>query len=127
VLASGKVKREIQLQGFEVRPHKNASECIMESQVMIDFSDGARFPSIAVASLSAGISVITKMSSLTIQTLGGAAYLVEECRDIPSILVELLSHPSWRAVQKVAGRDRAADFSAESIAYKYAALYRAIV
>jgi glycosyltransferase involved in cell wall biosynthesis len=127
ILASAKVRRQITHYGVKVLPHARAAEVVARARMLVEFSDGARFPSIAVAALSASVPVISTSTELSRQVLGGAAILVDEDREFAEIVDALWRDEARRRILESAGPERAADFSAEIVAERYAALYRSIV
>ena len=90
-------------------------------------SDGARFPSFAVAALAAGVPTIARSTRINRELLEGAAILVTDDGAWLSELADVWSSDSRRAIMVAAGAVRARDFSASTAARAYSALYHEVV
>lgn len=101
----------------------NAFEAIGQARVVINMSDGAKFPSFAIAALAAGVPTMARASEINRELLGGAAALIFEDNEIMENLVSLWSDEARRAIAIAAGHHRARDFSPWEVASVYAALY----
>lgn len=110
-----------------VRPRREARAALANARVVIHLSDGARFPSFAIAALSAGVPTIARSTSINRELLGGAADLMASYEEVPGSLESLWSDESRRAIMISAGRSRAIDFAPATAARAYLALYADVV
>ncbi len=129
VVASAKSSQQIRSRGLDIvtLPRERAREALGEGWVVLHISDGARFPSFAIAALAAGVPTLARSTSINRELLGGAAALVESDHDTMATLSEVWENQSYRAVLQAAGQIRATDFDATTVARAYVALYRDVV
>jgi glycosyltransferase involved in cell wall biosynthesis len=90
-------------------------------------SDGARFPSFAIASLSAGVPTLARSTSINRELLSGAAALVANDDEALDVLRDVWFNDAKRAIMIAAGHARAVDFAPDTAAKAYARLYRNVV
>ncbi len=125
VMASAAVGQR--LRGLGVRAtfveRARAEEALAQARCVMHISDGARFPSFAVAALSAGVPTLARDTEINRELLSGAAALVLAQDETLDILEDLWSNESRRAILIAAGRARASDFSPWNVASAYASLY----
>ncbi|MFZ0769681.1 MAG: glycosyltransferase [Acidimicrobiales bacterium] len=128
-LTSQKVAQQIRARGLEVvlRPRSEARSALGGARVVLHVSDGARFPSFAIASLAAGVPTIARATTINRELLSGAAVLTEDDDEVVPTLSELWESPSRRAIMMAAGRSRAEDFAPATAARAYVALYQEVV
>lgn len=128
-LASGDLAATIRTSGLAVtvRPRRDAREALAHARVVMHLSDGARFPSFAIAALSAGVPTIARSTDINRELLGGAAYLMESYDEVPETLESLWGDEPRRAIMVSAGLSRAVDFSPATVARAYVALYGDVV
>jgi glycosyltransferase involved in cell wall biosynthesis len=121
--------QRIRSKGLEVRlrPRSEARGALGDARVVLHVSDGARFPSFAIAALEAGVPTIARSTAINRELLNGAAALTEHDDDVVPLLEELWESPTRRAIMMASGRARAEDFSPATAARAYAALYREVV
>ncbi|OYV66228.1 MAG: hypothetical protein B7X07_00130 [Actinobacteria bacterium 21-64-8] len=126
VVASEKLNQRLKLLRLDVglRSRREAREVLANARVVLHMSDGARFPSFAIAALSAGVPTLARATSINRELLSGAAALFSSDDDVLATLDELWDNPARRAVTIAAGRDRASDFAPAVAAQSYLALYR---
>jgi len=113
--------------GVRLRPRSDARSALSEARVVLHVSDGARFPSFAIAALAAGVPTIARATTINRELLSGAAALTESDDEVIPILNEIWESPTRRAIMTAAGRSRAEDFAPATAARAYAALYREVV
>jgi glycosyltransferase involved in cell wall biosynthesis len=125
VLGSKEVNREIRDKVGKARlvARSKAAETLQRARVVIDFSDGARFPSFCVAALSAGVPTMARFSESNFEVLGGSAALVEPDQDFLETLREIWHNDSRRKMMRAAGIERARDFEPAVVAQQYHAIY----
>lgn len=128
-VASAKVAQRIRARGLAVvlRPRSDARSALARARVVLHISDGARFPSFAIAALAAGVPTIARATTINRELLEGAAQLTESDDEVLPALAELWESPARRAIMIAAGRARAADFAPATAAHAYTALYREVV
>jgi glycosyltransferase involved in cell wall biosynthesis len=128
-LTSAKVAQRIRSKGLSVRlrPRSDARAALSDAKVVLHISDGARFPSFAVAALAAGVPTIARATKINRELLSGAAALTESDDEVVPTLDELWESPTRRAIMVAAGRSRADDFAPATAARAYAALYVQVV
>ena len=128
-LTSHEVGQQIHAAGMAVtvQPRHEARRALANARVVMHLSDGARFPSFAIAALSAGVPTIARSTEINRELLGGAAQLVGTYAEVPETLDELWESESRRAIMIAAGRSRAVDFAPSTAARAYASLYREAV
>ena len=102
---------------------RDAASTLARARVVVSVSDGARFPSIAVAALSAGVPTLARAIAINRELLSGAAALIHRDDEALEALEDLWSNEARRAILVAAGRARAADFSPWNVASAYATLY----
>lgn len=126
VVASDQLNQRLKLLRLDVglRSRREAREVLTHARVILHMSDGARFPSFAIAALSAGVPTLARATSINRELLSGAAALVASDDDVLATLDELWDNLARRAVTIAAGRDRASDFAPAVAAQSYLALYR---
>jgi glycosyltransferase involved in cell wall biosynthesis len=129
ILGSKAVNKEIRGRVGNVRllPRTMASETLQRARVVIDISDGARFPSFCVAALSAGVPTMARASDINHEVLGGSAALVEPDESFTETLRELWHNESKRKLLVAAGRERAKDFEPQAVAHRYHLIYRDVL
>ncbi len=113
--------------GVHLRPRSDARSALAEAKVVLHISDGARFPSFAIAALAAGVPTIARATTINRELLSGAAALTESDDEVLPTLKELWESPTRRAIMMAAGRSRAEDFAPATAARAYVALYREVV
>jgi len=128
-VASAKVGQRIRSRGVEVRlrPRGEARQALAGARVVLHISDGARFPSFAIAALAAGVPTIARATTINRELLAGAAALTESDEEVVPTLEELWENPARRAIMVAAGRSRAEDFAPATAARAYVTLYREVV
>jgi hypothetical protein len=128
-LASAKVAQQIRARGLDVvlRPRSDARRALGGARVVLHVSDGARFPSFAIAALAAGVPTIARATTINRELLSGAAVLTEDDDEVGPALLELWESPTRRAIMIAAGRSRAEDFAPTTAARAYVALYSEVV
>ncbi len=112
---------------IQVRARRDARSALGGARVVLHLSDGARFPSFAIAALAAGVPTVARSTAINRELLGGAAVLVERHEDVVGALEEIMAREAHRAVLIAAGRDRALDFAPATAAQAYLDLYRGVV
>ncbi len=128
-VTSAKVAQRIRARGIDVhlRPRSEARDALSDARVVLHISDGARFPSFAIAALAAGVPTIARATAINRELLSGAAALTNSDDDVPALLEDLWDNSSRRAIAIAAGRSRAQDFAPATAARAYITLYRAVV
>lgn len=128
-LASTDVAQRIHQSGLSVnvRPRGDARDALAKARVVIHLSDGARFPSYAIAALAAGVPTIARDIDINRELLDGAAALVVNDLEVLVTLEEVWSKESRRRIMIAAGRSRAVDFAPDTAARAYISLYREVV
>jgi glycosyltransferase involved in cell wall biosynthesis len=106
---------------------REARAALSFARVVLHMSDGARFPSFAIAALGAGVPTLARATTINRELLSGAAELVSNDEEILSALRDVWSSESRRAIMVAAGHSRAFDFAPTTAARAYAALYRDVV
>ena len=112
---------------LHVRARHDARSALGGARAVLHLSDGARFPSFAIAALAAGVPTVARSTAINRELLGGAAVLVERNEDVVGALEEIMTRGPHRAVLIAAGRDRAIDFAPATAARAYLNLYREVV
>ena len=110
-----------------LRTRREAREALENARVVLHMSDGARFPSFAIAALAAGVPTMARATSINRELLSGAAALFDDDEEVLATLEEVWEHGPRRAVMIAAGRDRAGDFAPAVAANAYLALYREVL
>jgi len=131
VLASSEAEAKLRAKGVKVsfRPRRQAADVLRNARTVVHLSDGARFPSFAIAALAAGVPTCATMTSVNRELLDGAAWLVDESdpTELVGVIESLFEDDARRAVMAAAGRSRAADFSPAAAARSYAELYESVL
>ena len=97
------------------------------AHVVMHLSDGARFPSFAIAALSAGVPTLARATEINRELLEGAAALFANDREVDDTLEEIWTSASRRSIMSAAGRSRAIDFAPDTAARAYLSLYHEVV
>ncbi len=128
-VTSAAVAQRIRAAGLEVtvRSRAEARSALTGARVVLHVSDGARFPSFAIAALAAGVPTIARATTINRELLSGAAVLTESDEEVLPALRELWESPTRRAITIAAGRARAEDFAPATAARAYLSLYRDVV
>jgi glycosyltransferase involved in cell wall biosynthesis len=111
----------------DVRHRRDARGELARACVVFHISDGARFPSFAIAALAAGVPTIARATTINRELLDGAAALIGSDDEALAALDEVWSNQSRRAIMIAAGRARAIDFAPATAARAYVSLYRDVV
>ena len=119
--------RSTAVRSIELRPRRDAREVLGAARVVVHISDGARFPSFAIAALGAGVPTITRSTPINRELLAGAAILAESDAAVVEQVDALWNNEQHRALAVAAGRSRALDFSPSSVAGAYLDLYGDVV
>ncbi len=129
VLASDEAGADVRTRApaMVVRARRDARDALAGARAVLHLSDGARFPSFAIAALAAGVPTVARSTAINRELLGGAAVLVERNEDVVGALEEIMTRDTHRAVLIAAGRDRAVDFAPTTAARAYLGLYREVV
>jgi hypothetical protein len=128
-LASTTAAQRVRQSGVEVtvRARSEARSALAQARVVMHFSDGARFPSFAIAALAAGVPTIARSTTINRELLEGAAALVDSDDEVLATLEEVWDSEPVRAIMIAAGKSRAVDFAPVTAARAYGALYRDVV
>lgn len=128
-LTSSPAGQQVRSSGVSVavRARRDARSALGDARVVLHISDGARFPSFAIAALGAGVPTIARATSINRELLDGAAALMTSDEETLGSLEEIWSSESRRSIMIAAGRSRAVDFAPATAARAYAALYRGVV
>jgi hypothetical protein len=128
-VTSAKVAQRIRSRDSAVRlmSRRDARGALADARVVLHISDGARFPSFAIAALAAGVPTIARATTINRELLSGAAALTENDGEVMPLLQELWESSTRRAIAMAAGRARAEDFAPATAARAYTALYREVV
>jgi glycosyltransferase involved in cell wall biosynthesis len=128
-VTSSDVAQKIRSRALDVtvRTRGDARSALGQARVVLHISDGARFPSFAIAALAAGVPTIARATTINRELLGGAALLTENDEEVIPALEQLWDNESRRAIVVAAGYARAEDFAPATAARAYAALYREVV
>jgi len=110
-----------------VRARRDAREALASARVVLHFSDGARFPSFAIAALAAGVPTIARATSINRELLDGAAALAASDREMLDLLESIWESTARRSIMVAAGRSRALDYAPATAARAYGALYHDVV
>ncbi len=129
VLASDQAAARLRALGdaVEVRPRREARRVLADARVVWHVSDGARFPSFAIAALGAGVPTLARATAVNRELLAGAAALSASDAEVRALVEELWTNEARRAVAAAAGRARASDFAPARAAEGYLSLYREVV
>ncbi len=128
-VASAQARQRIRASGIAVtlRGRDEARDALGDARVVLHISDGARFPSFAVAALAAGVPTIARSTRINRELLEGAAILVTDDEGWLASLRDVWSNESRRSIMVAAGAARALDFSPATAARAYATLYGEVV
>jgi glycosyltransferase involved in cell wall biosynthesis len=128
-VTSAQAGQRIRAQGLAVtvRSRAEARSALADARVVLHVSDGARFPSFAIAALAAGVPTVARATTINRELLSGAAALTESDDEVVPLLDELWEGSTRRAITIAAGRARASDFAAATAARAYLSLYRDVV
>lgn len=128
-VTSAAVGQRIRSSGLEVTvlARREARVALASARVVLHMSDGARFPSLAIAALGAGVPTVALATGINSELLGGAAALVFDEEEVVATLPEVWSSGSRRAIMVAAGRSRSIDFAPVTAARAYITLYRDVV
>ncbi len=128
-VTSSAVGHRIRLSGLDVTvlPRRDARAALARARVVLHMSDGARFPSLAIAAFSAGVPTVALATDINRELLGGAAALVVSDEEVMATLPDVWSNESRRAIMIAAGHSRSADFAPATAARAYVTLYRDVV
>lgn len=129
VLTSTAVGQRIRASGLniDVRPRSEARAALGGARVAVHLSDGARFPSFAIAALAAGVPTVARSTAINRELLDGAAALIGSDHDVSATLDDAWVSESRRAIMVAAGQSRAIDFAPATAARAYVTLYRDVV
>ena len=128
-LASTSAGQKIRSSGLAItiRARQDARDALANARVVMHLSDGARFPSFAIAALAAGVPTLARATEINRELLEGAAALVVDDHQVNDTLEEVWTSGSRRSIMVAAGRSRAVDFAPDMAARAYVALYREVV
>ena len=110
-----------------VRSRDEARVALTQARVVVHLSDGARFPSFAMAALSAGVPTVARATASNRELLAGAAALTASDDEIMHALEIAWDNDARRAIMIAAGVARSSDYSPETAARAYSALYHDVV
>jgi glycosyltransferase involved in cell wall biosynthesis len=128
-LASTAAGQKIRSSGIDVtiRARQDARDALAKARVVMHLSDGARFPSFAIAALSAGVPTLARATEINRELLAGAAALFANDREVRETLEEVWTNPKRRSIMIAAGHSRAVDFAPDTAARAYVSLYHEVV
>lgn len=128
-VTSSAVAQLIRSSGLAIRvvARRDARNALGEARVVLHMSDGARFPSFAIAALSAGVPTLARSTSINRELLSGAATLVSTDEEVLAALRDVWSNEARRAIMVAAGHARAFDYEPATAARAYVTLYRDVV
>jgi glycosyltransferase involved in cell wall biosynthesis len=128
-LASTAAAQRIRSSGLAVtiRARQDARDALANARVVMHLSDGARFPSFAIAALSAGVPTLARATEINRELLAGAAALFANDREVRDTLEEVWTSASRRSIMVAAGHSRAVDFAPDTAARAYVVLYHEVV
>lgn len=128
-LTSSAVGQRVRASGLDITvfARREARQALARARVVLHLSDGARFPSLPIAALGAGVPTIALATPINRELLGGAAALVSEDDEVMTVLAEVWTSDEHRAILVAAGRSRSIDFAPDTAARAYATLYRDVV
>lgn len=128
-IASSRSRQAVRASGLAItlRSREEARDALGAARVVVHISDGARFPSFAIAALSAGVPTIARATAINRELLEGAAALVASDEELLHTLDEAWTSDQRRAILIAAGVSRAVDFSPANAARAYASLYGDVV
>lgn len=125
VVASAAVVQRLRATGVSATyvERRHAEVALAQARCVAYISDGARFPSFAIAALAAGVPALARATEVNRELLSGAAALIHDEDEAMGTLEDLWTNQPRRAILVAAGRARAADFSPWNVASAYAGLY----
>jgi hypothetical protein len=128
-LASTAAGQKIRSSGLAItiRARHDARDALANARVVMHLSDGARFPSFAIAALSAGVPTLARATEINRELLEGAAALFANDHEVRDALEEVWTNGSRRSIMVAAGRSRAVDFAPDTAARAYLSLYHEVV
>ncbi len=128
-LASAAAGQKIRSSGLAItiRARQDARDALANARVVMHLSDGARFPSFAIAALSAGVPTLARATEINRELLEGAAALFANDHEVRDALEEVWTSGSRRSIMVAAGRSRAVDFAPDTAARAYLSLYHDVV
>jgi glycosyltransferase involved in cell wall biosynthesis len=128
-LASTAAGQKIRSSGLDItiRARQDAREALAKARVVMHLSDGARFPSFAIAALSAGVPTLARATDINRELLQGAAALFANDREVRETLDEVWTNDARRSIMIAAGHSRAVDFAPDTAARAYVSLYHEVV
>lgn len=128
-VTSTSVGQRIRSSGLPIRvvARRDARAALATARVVLHMSDGARFPSFAIASLSAGVPTLARATSINRELLSGAATLVADDAEALAALDEVWISEARRSIMVAAGHARAVDYEPATAARAYVDLYRDVV
>jgi glycosyltransferase involved in cell wall biosynthesis len=128
-VTSSAVGQRIRSSGLSIKVvgRRNARAALARARVVLHMSDGARFPSFAIAALSAGIPTLARATAINRELLAGAATLVSNDEEVLAALGDVWSSDARRAIMIAAGHARAVDYEPATAARAYVNLYRDVV
>jgi glycosyltransferase involved in cell wall biosynthesis len=128
VVASTDVGMRLRASGVvaTIVERRHAATALAMARCVVHISDGARFPSFAVAALAAEVPTVALATAINRELLNGAAALVHHDNEVMATLEELWSNEARRSILIAAGSARASDFSPWAVASTYANLYASV-
>jgi len=128
-VTSAAVGQRIRSSGLPIRvvARRDARAALAAARVVLHMSDGARFPSFAIAALSAGVPTLARATAINRELLSGAATLVSNDQEFLETLDEVWSNEARRSIMIAAGHARAVDYEPATAARAYVNLYREVV
>jgi glycosyltransferase involved in cell wall biosynthesis len=131
VLASSEASQRISQSGedVDVYSRRHAAQVLDRARAVVHLSDGARFPSFAIAALAAGVPTCATPTPVNRELLEGAAMIEDESNveRFVDAVQNLWENEPRRSVLRAAGRDRSLDYSPQRAATAYRALYEDLV
>ncbi|MFZ1062001.1 MAG: hypothetical protein WAN30_00830 [Acidimicrobiales bacterium] len=128
-VTSTAVGQRIRSSGLPIKvvARRDARAALATARVVLHMSDGARFPSFAIAALSAGVPTLARATSINRELLSGAATLVSDDPEILAALQDVWFNDARRSIMVAAGHARAVDYASTTAARAYVTLYRDVV
>jgi glycosyltransferase involved in cell wall biosynthesis len=125
VIASSAVAQRLRSSGVSATfvERRHAARALAQARCVVYISDGARFPSFAIAALAAAVPTLARATDINRELLSGAASLIHDPNEAMDALEDLWVNEPRRAILVAAGLARAADFSPWTVASAYANLY----
>jgi len=129
VVASSDTQRSLRGLSSDItwRSRRDAESALATARVALHISDGARFPSFAIAALSAGVPTLARATEINRELLSGAALLLNARDRVEEALASLWEDEPRRRLMIAGGHARAHDFAPATVARAYVALYRDVV